>query len=146
MCKSTAVRRYLPTNWLLPLKEYCGMSQLCKVASLSLRLPTGRLERPRGAIHLRSVAPSTRPRPSQLEAIVRWKAFLTARPEVSARPPGRETAAPRLRCPNRGWLKKRLNYSSVIIATFIAAPSSAPGSVLVPGPQANTSTNHIGLT
>ena len=56
-------RRYLPTNWLLPLKEYCGMSQLCKVASLSLRLPTGRLERPRGAIHLRSVAPSTRPRP-----------------------------------------------------------------------------------
>ena len=59
-------RRYLPTNWLLPLKEYCGMSQLCKVASLSLRLPTGRLERPRGAIHLRSVAPSTRPRAVRL--------------------------------------------------------------------------------
>ena len=59
------VLRYVgtSTNWLLPLKEYCGMSQLCKVASLSLRLPTGRLERPRGAIHLRSVAPSTRPRP-----------------------------------------------------------------------------------
>ena len=79
---------------------------------------------------------------------MRWKAFLTARPEASARPPGRETAAPRLRClRNRGWLKKRLNlnYSSVIIATFIAAPSSAPGSVLVPGPQA-VLTNHMRLT
>ena len=98
--------------------------------------------------HAPGPGPSQAQLDSDSEAIVRWKAFLTARPEVSARPPGRETAAPRLRCPNRGWLKKRLNlnYSGVIIATFIAAPSSAPGSVLVPGPQANTSTNHIGLT
>ena len=82
-------RRYLPTNWLLPLKEYCGMSQLCKVASLSPRLPIGRLERPpraSGAIHLRSEAPSTRPVSSD-SALESWS-------DGASRGVGRETERP----------------------------------------------------